>query len=59
MTDFDSEELLLSSCDDEVAAINGSTLEVISEDEEEPDSWDALHRSLLTDNFKVAILALF
>ena len=43
VTDFDSEELLLSSCDEEVAAINDSTLEVISEDEEEPDSWDALH----------------
>ena len=43
VTDFDSEELLLSSCDEEVAAINDRTLEVISEDEEEPDSWDALH----------------
>ena len=43
MTEFDNEELLLSLWDEEVAAVNDSTLEVISEDEEEPDSWDALH----------------
>ena len=33
---------MLSSCDEEVAAINDNILEVISEDEGEPDSWDAL-----------------
>ena len=43
VTEFDNEELLLSLWDEEVAAVNDSTLEVISEDEEEPDSWDALH----------------
>ena len=33
---------MLSSCDEEVAAINDNILEVISEDKGEPDSWDAL-----------------
>lgn len=42
VTDIDNEELLPSSCDEEVAAINDSTLEVFSEYEDEPDSWGAL-----------------
>ena len=42
VTDIDKEESLLSSCDEEVAAINASSLVVVSEDEGEPDSWDAL-----------------
>ena len=43
VTDIGNEESLLSSCDEEVAAINGSTIDMLSEDEEEPDSWDALN----------------
>ena len=42
VTDIDNVESLLSSCDEEVAAINASTLEMITEDEGEPDSWNAL-----------------
>ena len=42
VTDIGNEESLLSSCDEEVAAINDSTIDMMSEDEEEPDSWDAL-----------------
>ena len=42
LTDIDNEELLLSSCDEEVAAINDTTLGVFSEDDEEPDSWGAM-----------------
>ena len=42
MSDIGIEGSLLSSCDEEVAAINDGTLEVVSDYEEEPDSSDAL-----------------
>ena len=42
ITDVESDESLLSSCDVEVAAIDDAVLQAISEEGEEPDSWDAL-----------------
>jgi len=42
MSDIGIEGSVLSSCDEEVAAINDGILEVVSDYEEEPDSWDAL-----------------
>ena len=42
VTDIGNVESLLSSCDEEVAAINDGILEVVSDYKEEPDSWNAL-----------------
>ena len=42
VTDVDSDNSLLSSCDEEVAAINDGVLQAISKEDEDPDSWDAL-----------------
>ena len=42
VTDIVSEESLMSSCDEEVAALFDGALEVTSDNNEDPDSWDAL-----------------
>ncbi|XP_078364054.1 uncharacterized protein LOC144648304 isoform X1 [Oculina patagonica] len=42
VTDAASDKSLQSSCDEEVAAINDGLLQAISEEDEDPDSWDAL-----------------
>ncbi|KAJ7384550.1 hypothetical protein OS493_021181 [Desmophyllum pertusum] len=59
VSDIASEGSLLSSCTEEVAAINDGALEVISEIDEDPDSWGALEDFERFRNHETCLLGSF